>query len=264
MTLRNPSLALCAALALAACAAGPGEPPTVADRALEPKEIEPGDSIRIGFDLMIDDPDRVERVALRGLPENTLAAGTAVVLPNPEGGTTHYDQSIEILAPAADGQYNLELVFETPEKTYVAPLGSLAIRDTPSRILYTQFLPGNHAPEDCLASTKLVELEYTVADDNGAADFAVPTLVADGAKSLDLVFFPHWRAVPWLSGKPGIALERPRDATATQELVRSDVRIHCGLPKASLYEFSVHGQNVSRLTGEATTLDGSPARYYVE
>lgn len=264
LSMALPMALLGAALALAACASGPGEPPTVADRALEPSEISPGDSIRIAFDFLIDDPRRVQRVALRGLPGNTMVAGTNVELPLPSGGTTRYDKSVAILAPAADGQYNLELVFETPDRTYVAPLGTLAIRDVPSRILYTQFLPGNHAPENCLASTKLVELEYTVADDNGAADFAAPTLVATESKALELVFFPHWRAVPWLGGKPGIALERPRSNDTTRELVRSNVRIHCGLPKASLYEFSVHGQNVSSLTGEATTLDGGTARYYIE
>ena len=258
------AIAFMIVLALSACASPPEPRPIVGDRQLSPREISPGDSITVAFKLQVTDPAAVERVRIRGLPKNTRAAGTRTRLPLPSAKSTTYKAQIEVLAPAADGNYSLDLVFETSGKTYVAPLGSLAIRDTPSRILYTQFLPGNHAAEGCLAGTKLLALEYTVADDNGASDFVAPTLVAANTESKKFVFFPHWEPINWLGDKPGIILERPKTSTAREELVKSNIRIHCKMPKASLYEYVVRGQSVSRLTGKSTPAGSNPAHYYVE
>lgn len=258
------AIALIIALALSACASPPETRPIVSDRQLSPREISPGDSITIAFKLQVPDPSAVERVRIRGLPKNTRAAGTRTRLPLPSEKTTAYKAEIEVLVPAADGNYSLDLVFETSEKTYVAPLGSLAIRDTPSRILYTQFLPGNHAAANCRAGTKLLALEYTVTDDNGASDFVAPTLVAANPDSKKFVFFPHWEPINWLGDKPGIMLERPKKSTAKEELVKSAIRIHCKVPKASHYEYVIRGQSVSRLTGKSTPAGSDPARYYVE
>ena len=49
-----------------------------------------------------------------------------------------------------------------------------------------------------------------------------------------------------------------------QELVSSDIRIFCKMPEATLHEYVVKGQSVSRLTGKSTMIDSDPARYYVE
>jgi hypothetical protein len=236
----------------------------VSDRQLSPREVSPGEKIDISFNLEGSDPAAVERVYVRGLPKNSVLAGTRTELPLPAGPNTLYAEQIELNAPASDGQYNIELVFETTGKTYFAPLGSLAVRDTPSRILYSQFLPGSHRVTSCLAGTKLVEFEYTVSDDNGASDFAVPTLFALDGTSKDFVFFPHWQPMSWSGGSPGLVLERPRSDRVKEELVSSDIRIHCDVPQASLHEYVVKGQSVSRLTGKSTTIGSDPVRYYVE
>ncbi len=258
------TLVLAIVLGLAACASRPEVRPTVGDRELSPREISPGDTVVVAFSLEVEDPAAVERVYLRGLPENTLAAGTRVELPLPEQKKTPYLAPIQVRVPAADGQYNLELVFETTGKTYVAQLGSLAIRDTPSRILHSQFLPGSHAPGDCALGTKLLTFEYAVADDNGAADFVAPTLLPIDKGSNDFVFFPHWEPITWLGGKPGIVLDPPSESAETQQLVTSKIRIHCNMPRATLYQYEVMGQSVSRLTGKSINAGGDPARYYVK
>jgi len=257
-------LVLGVALLLAACASGPEVRPTVGDRDLLPREISPGDTVEVSFSLEVEDPAAVERIYLRGLPKNTLLAGTQTEMPLPERQETPYKQPVQVQIPAADGHYNLELVFETTGKTYVAQLGSLAIRDMPSRILHSQFLPGSHDVGDCQLGTKLLTLEYAVADDNGASDFVAPTLLPIDKGSNDFVFFPHWEPITWLGGKPGIVLAPPTDSAEPQELVTSDIRIHCEMPRATLYQYEIKGQSVSRLTGKSTNTGGDPARYYVK
>lgn len=256
--------AVAIALALSACASQPDNRPSVSERQIWPNEISPGEAFTISFNLSVKDPSAVKRIYLRGLPKNTVLAGTPTELALPSGQITPYVSEIGVRVPAADGQYNIELVFETPGKNYVAALGSLAIRDVPSRILYSQFRPGSHVPKNCLAGTKLLTFEYAVADDNGASDFAVPTLFANDAKSKDLVFFPHWEPVFWSAGEQGIVLNLPQKDSVKEELVTSDVRIFCEGPEASLYEFVVKGQSISRVTGSSTTIGSDPARYYVE
>ena len=251
-------------LGLAGCANQPIAPPTVMDPQLSAQEVAPGENLGVSFTLDVDAPDEVERLYLRGLPKNTLIAGTQTELDLPSAASTAYASDILIERPASDGAYNLELVIETEEKTYVAPLGSLAIRDTPSRILHAQFIGGSHAAEDCLATTKLLELEYTVADDNGASDFVAPAVSAVDQGSQDLVFFPHWEPVAWLDGAPGIGLNRPTSDTVDKELVTSDIRINCSVPADQLYQFVISGQDISRASGQAKIIGSDPVRYYVE
>ncbi len=251
-------------LALAGCANQPITPPTVVDAQLSPHEISPGDSIGLSFTLDVSESTEVERVYLRGLPKNTLIAGTRTEFDLPAAASTAYASDLRIERPASDGQYSLELVIETTDKTYVAPLGTLAIRDTPSRILHAQFVGGSHAAADCLAKTKLLALEYTVADDNGAADFVAPAVSALDQEAQDLVFFPDWEPVAWLDGTPGIGLNRPTRDTAKTELVSSDIRIRCSVPADRLYEFVINGQNVSAVSGKSKIIGSEPVRYYVE
>ncbi len=251
-------------LALAGCANQPIAPPTVVDAQLSAREVLPGDDVGLSFTLDVSEPSEVERVHLRGLPKNTMLAGTRTELDRPAAPSTPYATDIRIERPASDGQYNLELVIETADKTYVAPLGPLTIRDTPSRILHAQFVGGSHAAEDCLAQTKLLKLEYTVADDNGAADFVAPAVSALDKDARDLVFFPHWEPVAWLGDAPGIGLNRPTKDTVEKELVSSDIRIHCSVPADHLYEFVINGQNVSSASGESKIIGSGPVRYYVE
>lgn len=172
--------ALIVVLALSACASPPETRPIVSDRHISPQEISPGQRITVEFNLEMKEPDAVKRVFVRGLPMNTVLAGTQIDLPLPDRESTPYKAEIEVLAPATDGHYNLELVFETSGKTNFAPLGSLAIRDVPSRILYSQFVSGSHAAADCSVETKLLEFEYVVTDDNGASDFVAPDPVPGG------------------------------------------------------------------------------------
>lgn len=259
-----PPLLLVAALALSACASAPEARPNVSDRSLTPREISPGDAVEVAFGLFVKDPTRVERVYLRGLPENTLLAGTQTDLPMPSGQETNYRSKFEVKTPAADGHYDLELVIETTGTTYIAQFGVLAIRDAPSKILHSQFLPGSHAAADCSLGTKLLTFEYAVSDDNGAADFVGPTLLPVDGGSNKFVFYPHWEPTVWLGNKPGIALEKPTDVTSTDELVTSDIRINCKMPKASLYQYDVQGQSIDRLTGSSTNTNGVRARYFVE
>jgi hypothetical protein len=251
-------------LALAGCATQPIAPPIVVDAQLSAREISPGDSVGYSFTLDVIDPAAVKRVYLRGLPNNTLIAGTRTELDLPTAPRTPYASDVRIEPPASDGQYNLELVIETADKTYVAPLGPLTIRDTPSRILHAQFVGGSHAAEDCLAKTKLVALEYAVADDNGAADFVAPTVTGLDQEALALVHFPNWEPVAWLGGAPGIGLNRPTKDTVEKELVSSDIRINCRVPRDHLYEFVINGQNVSRASGESKIIGSQVVRYYVE
>ncbi len=255
---------LCAAAGLAACAVQPALPPTVVDPQLSAREISPGESLGITFDLEVAEPATIESISLRGLPKNTVLAGTETELPIPIDSRTSYDSQILVEKPAADGQYNLELVIATSGKTYVAPLGSLAIRDTPSRIIHAQFIPGSHVAEDCALTTKLLQVEYTVTDDNGASDFSAPTLVPASKASEELVFFPHWQSINWLEGEQGIMLNKPTNDAVQEELVKSEIRIYCGTPATKLYESEVKGQDISRLTGESSVVGSGPLRYYVE
>ena len=216
------------------------------------------------FGLKVADPEAVERLHVRGLPENTILAGTRTELPRPLAPDTPYAARIVVETPAADGAYPLEIVIETPARTFVAPLGLLTIRDTPSRILHAQFQGGSHAAADCLGKTKLLELKYAVSDDNGAADFASPIIAAVNEEAKDLVFFPHWTPVAWLNDEPGILLNKPSLAWTKEEIVSSEIRIICGVPEKSLYEFVVKGRNVSKVAGRSTTIESDSVRYYVE
>ena len=255
---------LAATLGLASCAKQPLTPPTVVDAQLSAREILPGDTVGLTFALDVAEPGSVERIHIRGLPENTILAGTRTELDLPAAESTAYASELRIERPAADGQYNLELVIETSEKTFVAPIGPLAIRDTPSRILHAQFVGGSHVADDCLARTKLLELEYTVTDDNGASDFVAPAVSAMDQEARDLVFFPRWEPVAWLNDTPGIGLNRPTRDSVETELVSSDIRILCSVGADRLYEFVINGQNVSRASGESRIIGSAPVRYYVE
>jgi hypothetical protein len=261
---RSARVALAALLAAVGCASPPVLPPTVSDAWLSEQEIAPGESFEVSFGLKVADPAAVERIHVRGLPENTLQAGTQTELAPPLSPETPYAARILVETPAADGAYALEIVIETLERTFVAPLGLLAIRDMPSRILHAQFTRGSHAAADCLGKTKLLELQYAVSDDNGAADFVASTIAARNEQAKDLVFFPHWEPVAWLGDEPGIVLNTPSRDTVKEEVVSSDIRIICGVPEKSLYEFVVKGRNVSKVTGRSTTIESESVRYYVE
>lgn len=264
MKKRFSVLLICAAAGLSACAATqPVVPPTVADAKLSAPEISPGENLGVSFDLEVAEPGAIERIYLRGLPKNTMFAGTQTDLRLPSEQRTSYDVQIVLEIPAAGGQYNLELVVETRGKNYTAPLGALAIRDTPSRIIHAQFVPGSHAAADCYMNTKLLALEYTVVDDNGASDFVVPALVPASKDTEDLVFFPHWESIGWLGGKQGIMLNRPTSDRVREQLVSSDIRINCEMSTAKLYETEVKGQDLSRLTGKPTVVGSEPVRYYI-
>jgi len=256
--------ALGIALVTAGCATQPDAPPTVGNASLSTQEVLPGESFEVAFDLDVADPAEVDRVYVRGLPKNSLIAGTDADLDKPHAQSTRYETPILLKKPAADGQYNLELVVEMSGRSYVAPLGSLAVLDTPSRIVHAQFAQGSHASGDCFADTRLLELEYMVTDDNGAADFIAPAIAPADDRAEKLVFFPHWEPVTWLNGDSGIRLNQPRKDTVERELVTSDIRIHCSVENDNLFEFTVVGQNVSKLTGRSMTIDSEPVRYYVE
>lgn len=255
---------LCSVLLVAACAKQPDPPPTVTDAKLSTQEVSPGESFEFTFGLKVPNPEAVERIHVRGLPENTIFAGTQTELSRPLAHDTPYAARIVVERPAADGVFALEIVIETPERTFVAPLGFLTIRDTPSRILHAQFKNGSHAAADCLGKTKLIELKYAVADDNGAADFSSPIIAAVNEESKDLVFFPHWTPVAWLNDEPGILLNKPGHDWAKEEIVSSELRIVCGGPEKSLYEFVVKGRNVSKVSGRSMTIKSDSVRYYVE
>ncbi len=255
---------LCGVLVVAACARQLDTPPTVIDARMSTREISPGESFEVSFGLKVADPEVVERLHVRGLPKNTMLAGTQTELPRPLAPETPYAARIAVQTPAADGAYPLEIVIETPERTFVAPLGLLTIHDTPSRILHAQFQGGSHAAADCLGKTKLLELKYAVSDDNGAADFASPIIAAINEEAKELVFFPHLTPVAWLDDEPGILLNKPSRDWAKEEIVSSEIRIICGVPEKSLYEFVVKGRNVSKVTGRSTTIESDSVRYYVE
>ena len=257
-------LLFCVAAGLSACAVSqPEVPPTVTDAELSAREISPGENLGVSFDLEVAEPGSIERIYLRGLPKNSVFAGTQTDLRPPSEQRTSYDVQIVLEIPATSGQYNMELVVETTGKTYVAPLGALAVRDTPSRIIHAQFVPGSHAAADCYMNTKLLALEYTVVDDNGASDFVVPALVPASKDTEDLVFFPHWESIGWLGGKQGIMLNRPTSDMVKEQLVSSDIRINCEMSTAKLYETAVKGQDLSRLTGKPTVVGSEPIRYYI-
>lgn len=250
--------------AATACTNAPEVRPTVSERQLTPREIAPGEKFTVSFNLETSIPTAVKRIYIRGLPKNTVLAGTSTEFPLPTGPMTPYNADIEVRIPAADGQYNLELVLKTSGKTYIAPLGYLAILDTPSRVVYSQFLPGSHAAAKCDLGTKLLQLEYAVEDDNGAADFVAPTLFAANSGAKGFVFFPHWEAITWHKGADGIPLKLPDSQSEKKQLVTSDIRINCKMPRSTLYEYIIQGQSVSRLTGESKISRSAPARYFVE
>ncbi len=264
MKKRFSVLLICVAAGLSACAVSqPEVPPTVTDAELSAREISPGENLGVSFDLEVAEPGSIERIYLRGLPKNSVFAGTQTDLRPPSEQRTSYDVQIVLEIPATSGQYNMELVVETTGKTYAAPLGALAVRDTPSRIVHAQFVPGSHAASDCYMNTKLLALEYTVVDDNGASDFVVPALVPASKDTEDLVFFPHWESIGWLGGKQGIMLNRPTSDMVKEQLVSSDIRINCEMSTAKLYETAVKGQDLSRLTGKPTVVGSEPVHYYI-
>jgi hypothetical protein len=115
-----------------------------------------------------------------------------------------------------------------------------------------------------LAETKLLKLEYAVADDNGASDFVAPVLAPVDKNALEFVFFPRWEPVAWLDGAPVIILNGPIKNFVKEELVSSDIRIFCRVPANSLYKFVIKGQNVSRLSGKSMIIDSDPVSYFVE
>jgi hypothetical protein len=258
-------LSICVAAGLSACAVSqPEVPPTVTDAELSAREVSPGENLGVSFDLKVAEPGSIERIYLRGLPKNSLFAGTQTDLRLPSEQRTSYDVQFVLEIPATSGQYNMELVLETTGKTYSAPLGALAVRDTPSRIVHAQFVPGSHEASDCWMNTKLLALEYTVVDDNGASDFVVPALVPVSKDTEDLVFFPHWESISWLGGEQGIMLNRPTSDMVNEQLVSSDIRINCEMSTAKLYETAVKGQDLSRLTGKPTMVGSEPVRYYIQ
>jgi hypothetical protein len=257
-------LALSLVLAVSACASQLESPPTVGNATLSAREISPGEGFEVSFNLNVADPATVERLYVRGLPKNSVLAGTQTELRLPEAPNTLYESLIVVRKPAADGQYNLELVIERSGRTFIAPLGPLAVRDIPSRILHAQFVRGSHAADNCLAETKLLKLEYAVTDDNGAADFVAPAIAPADQDAQDLVFFPRWEPVAWLDGELVIALNGPIKDSVKEELVTSDIRIFCRVPENSLYEFVIKGQNVSSLSGKSMIIDSAPVSYFVE
>jgi hypothetical protein len=251
-------------LLLAACTARPETPPTVVDAQLSKAEVDPGDSFNLSFTLKTDEHEKVERIYLRGLPENSVQAGTTTELATPEGAVTAYDQTITMEKPAADGLYELSLVIDYDSVIFTAPVGSLAVNDIPSQITYSQFVPGSHVAADCYTPTKLLQLEYTVYDENGAADMVSPVMITDDSNHKDLVFFPHWEAVPWQSESKGIHLKRPTNANSQEEFVVDDVRINCEMPSKSLYDFKIMGQNVANPDGSSEVVESASFKYYVE
>ena len=93
--------ALSIVLALSACASQPDPRPIVSDRQLSPREISPGESIKVSFNLEVKEPGAVERIYVRGLPKNTILVGTQTELRLPDGQSTPYSSQIEVRAPAA-------------------------------------------------------------------------------------------------------------------------------------------------------------------
>ena len=251
-------------LLLAACVARPETPPTVVDAKMSKAEIDPGESFDLSFKLKSEEYEKVERVYLRGLPENSVMAGTTTELAVPESSETAYDQTITLEKPAADGLYEISLVIDYDSVVFTAPVGTLEVNDIPSQITYSQFVPGSHVAADCYTPTKLLQLEYTVFDENGAADMVSPVMTTDDTKHKDLVFFPHWEAVPWQSESKGIHLKRPTDANSQEEFVVDDVRINCEMPSKSLYDFKIMGQNVANPEGSSAVVESESFKYYVE
>ena len=249
---------------LAACVARPETPPTVVDAKLSTTQIDPGDSFNLSFTLKTDEYDKVKRVYIRGLPKNSVLAGTTTELAVPDSPVTAYDQTIALQMPAADGLYEVAVVVDYDSVSFSAPAGILEVNDIPSQITYSQFVPGSHVAKDCYTPTRLLELQYTVFDENGAADMASPVMTASDAGHEDLVFFPHWEAVPWQDGSEGIVLNRPSDENSLNELVVDDVRINCEMPSKSLYEFKIKGQNVAVRAGSPVVIESAPIKYYVE
>ena len=265
MTMRPQAFLLLGSfMFLAACVARPDTPPTVADAKLSTAEINPGDSLDISFTLRTEEYGRVERVYLRGLPKNSVTAGTRTELKVPDGPVTEYNETITLQKPAADGLYQLELVIDYSNVLFTAPLGALEVNDIPSEITFSQFVPGSHIAEDCWAPTRLLKLQYTVHDDNGAADFVSPVMVAKDDGYEDLVFFPHWTEVSWQEKTKGIVLNRPSDENAEEELVVNDVRINCAMPSKSLYDYKIVGQNVTSPGGMPAIVESASFKYYVE
>jgi hypothetical protein len=256
--------AVVVALGVSGCANKPSTPPTVIGAQLSRDSLAPGESFQIAFTLDTAEPERVERVFVRGLPDNTVAAGTDVDLPLPRSRSTAYDTQVGVLAPAADGTYNLELVVAMPDRNYVVPLGQMRISDLPSRFAYAQFTPGSHEAGDCQLNTRLIEIEYAIVDGNGATDFTAPIMVPLNPEARDLVFFPGFEAIAWAEGREAIVLNRPSDPNVVEQLVSTDIRIHCRLPAGSGYQFMLMGQNISRLNGRTTRVKSEKFRYFVE
>lgn len=249
---------------LTACVARPETPPTVVDAEMSNEQLDPGDSFDLTFTLKTEEYQKVERVYLRGLPKNSVLAGTKTELAAPEGPVTNYDETITLQKPAADGLYEIELVVDYESIVFTAPVGSLEVNDIPSQITYSQFVPGSHVAADCYTPTRLLELQYTVFDENGAADMVSPVMTADASGHQDLVFFPHWEAVSWQGEAKGIVLKRPSDENSQEELVVDDVRINCEMPSQSLYDFKIMGQNVANPDGTSAIVESTSFRYYVE
>jgi hypothetical protein len=251
-------------LALSSCANKPSTPPTVINAELSRDTLAPGESFNISFTLDLVAPQDVERVFVRGLPANTVAAGTQVDLALPQTGNTAYNTQIGVLAPAADGTYNLELVVSMPDRNYVVPLGLMSITDLPSRFAYAQFTPGSHEAEDCQLNTRLVELEYAVIDGNGATDFTAPVMTPKSPDAKELVFFPRFETIAWAEDQEGVVLNRPSDSNVIEELVSTDIRVNCRLSAGNSYEFQLMGQNISRINGSVTRIKSDTVRYFVE
>jgi hypothetical protein len=257
-------LVMGAIMLLAACVARPETPPTVVEAKLSTAQLDPGGNFNLSFTLKTEEYDKVKRVYIRGLPKNSVLAGTTTELAVPGNSVTAYDETITLQRPAADGLYEVAVVVDYGSVSFSAPAGVLEVNDIPSQITYSQFVPGSHIAANCSTPTRLLKLQYTVVDDNGAADMVSPVMTAAEAAHGDLVFFPHWEAVSWQDETKGIVLKRPSDENSQEELVVDNVRINCEMPSKSLYDFKIKGQNVASPKGSSVVVESASFNYYVE
>lgn len=250
-------------LVLAGCAST-SHVPSVRVAAVSPQAIFPGDQVDISYTLQYNGAwSDIERIELKGLPDNTQAAGTQAGIPIPAANTRAATAPILVQAPAADGLYSLSVtVTYNGGQQVTLPVGQLRINDAPSKIEFAQFEPGSHRVSAC---NNLLngQFKYAVFDRNGANDFENPRLYmlsSEPPTQIALLF--EQDNLTTVRGQPALKLNEPTKSDSTRELVTTQMSINCDGPAPVKWTWQVEGISQFGTAGPPARVGSEPIQYF--
>lgn len=254
---------LAGGLAVAGCQST-SHVPSLRAAAVSPQAIFPGGQVDISYGLQYEGAwSDIESIELKGLPDNTLAAGTQTDMPKPSSDKRATTAPLLVQEPAADGLYNLSIsVTYNGGREVTLPVGQLRINDAPSEIEFAQFEPGSHRVSECNNVIK-GQFKYAVSDANGANDFKNPRLFllsAEPQTQVALLFAQdNFTSV---RGQPALALNEPTKSDATKELVSTQMSINCDGPAPVKWTWQVEGISQFGNAGTPVRIGSEPVQYF--